>query len=366
MCFKIYFQSVHPTQSHFAIFRLVFFYFIFLPRPSLTQPLNSTMRYLNALICVFLVLQGIFTATAITQAELDALADLKRSIPGVATDWFVNTPEPCRSDNYPNWNYITCTGNRTVSRLRFPYGQLRGTLPDSIGNLSSLVELGIGGNFLDGTIPSSLLRTPLEVFVLDVNFFRSPLPTGLFAMPTLKTVRMGSNSYINETWPTQWSSSLSELRITQSAFTGLLPSSMSNMTNITTLDLRYNPAAMNGSLPSFIANLTTMQNFYIGGCDIQGPLPDLCALVNLVDVSIGQNRINGPFPDLSCLPNLESLAIAAAGLTGTIPSNLSSRLNTMILDANSLSGEFPPQLASNPWVRLSMSQNRYVGPVILY
>jgi hypothetical protein len=321
--------------------------------------------HLTALICTFLILQGAFTAIAITQPELDALADLKSSIDGLqASNWFNPNPEPCRSGNLPNWSFLTCTGNRTVSTLNFPYGTWRGTLPESIGNLTSLVELNMGGNLLTGTIPSSLLRTPLRQLILNNNLFRSPLPTGLFAMPTLKVIQMDTNGYINETWPTQWSSSLQEVRIVVTAFQGLLPTSMSNLTNITTLDLRYNSAAMNGSFPTFILNLSTLQNLYLGACFIKGPLPSLCSLPNLVDVSLGQNIINTPFPDLSCLTKLESLSMTYAGLTGTIPSNLSTRLSTLNVDDNFLSGEFPPQLANNSWVRVSMARNQYACLIV--
>jgi LRR receptor-like serine/threonine-protein kinase FLS2 len=181
-------------------------------------------------------------------------------------------------------------------------------------------------------------------------------------MPTLKIVTMDSMPYLNETWPTVWSSSITELRTIISGLTGLLPTTMSNMTNIRILDLSYNPTAMNGSFPSFILNMTSLEYLGLGANGISSPLPDLCVFTNMTELSLFTNYINTPFPNVSCLTKLQALSLGSTSIYGSIPSDLPSNLRALNLMNNRLEGEIPQGLLGLQWTEFSVSNNRCVCP----
>jgi Leucine-rich repeat (LRR) protein len=301
----------------------------------------------------------VLSTSAVPASELDVLRDVQASIdPTDRLGWF-STATPCVGD-VAQWQSVFCT-NDSVTGISLGYFGLEGTLPNSIGNLGNLTKLYLAGNRLSGTIPQSLLGTKLEECRIEGNLFSSPLPTNFFGMPTLKAIAMDGNKGINETWPTQWSSSITELRVLLSAFSGPLSPSMSNMTNLRILDLSYNPNAMNGSYPSFILNMTSLEFLNLGSSQIKSALPNLCVLSNLTDLLLYSSAINTRFPELSCLTKLRTLSLGNCGITGTIPGNLSSNLRTLNLMDNQLEGEIPVELLGLPWIEFSVSNNRFVN-----
>jgi Leucine-rich repeat (LRR) protein len=256
------------------------------------------------------------------------------------------------------WTGIMCM-NDSVTGIDIRYEGFQGTLPNSIGDLRNLTALILLSNSLSGTIPQSLMTTKLEVFRIESNLFSSPLPTNFFGMPTLKVVRMERCFNLNESWPTVWSPNMIQLQATLSEFTGLLPTEMASMTKLEELDLNYNTRAMNGSFPPFIATMTSLRTLYLGYTGITSPLPSLCALSNLTELSLSGALTNDNLSGLSCLKNLKSLYYSDANLTGTIPNDLSTNLTTLYLDRNALEGELPAQLVNLPWRAFAVGFNRF-------
>jgi len=69
-------------------------------------------------------------------------------------------------------------GNLTqLTQLSLSKNSLSGTIPDTIGNLKSLWRLDFSNNLLSGTLPRSLSNLSiLEVLLADSNNLRSPIP----------------------------------------------------------------------------------------------------------------------------------------------------------------------------------------------
>jgi len=73
---------------------------------------------------------------------------------GSATSWDFSNPNvnPCDEE----WYGIGCSGDYNVTYLFLEYGNLRGTIPESISQLSFLRGLYLYGNQLIGSIPSTI------------------------------------------------------------------------------------------------------------------------------------------------------------------------------------------------------------------
>ncbi|CAA0807623.1 Probable LRR receptor-like serine/threonine-protein kinase [Striga hermonthica] len=73
---------------------------------------------------------------------------------------------------------------------------VNGSLPATIGNLSSLVELYLSHNNLTGVIPSSLARlTSLNVLDLSQNMLSGQLPDELWSLPELQYLDVSVNNF---------------------------------------------------------------------------------------------------------------------------------------------------------------------------
>eukprot|EP00934_Nitzschia_sp_Nitz4_P008465 Nitzschia sp. Nitz4//scaffold95_size97785//2765//5123//NITZ4_004654-RA/size97785-augustus-gene-0.94-mRNA-1//1//CDS//3329560433//8455//frame0 len=108
--------------------------------------------------------------------------------------------------------------------LKLGLNFFNGALPTEFS--SSLVELDVHDNNLDGTIPTGMANmVNLTDLDLSVNAFEGSLPTELGALTQLETLNVSSN-YLTGTIPAELSSaqSLMELSISKNEFTGSLPS----------------------------------------------------------------------------------------------------------------------------------------------
>jgi Leucine-rich repeat (LRR) protein len=74
-------------------------------------------------------------------------------------------------------------------------GQVTGTIPDAIGQLSGLTALYLGGNGLTGTIPSSIGRmTAMTKLDLNTNKLTGAIPSALAKLTVMDTLDLVSNN----------------------------------------------------------------------------------------------------------------------------------------------------------------------------
>lgn len=105
--------------------------------------------------------------------EVDALLDFLDGVnypERLASEWTGN--DPCAG---PWWG-ISCSSGR-VSVINLQKLGLNGTLSPSLGNLSSLLEVHLGGNNVHGRVPANLAQLrSLRLLNLSGNNFEPPLP----------------------------------------------------------------------------------------------------------------------------------------------------------------------------------------------
>ncbi|PNX75165.1 LRR receptor-like kinase resistance protein, partial [Trifolium pratense] len=192
----------------------------------------------------------------------------------------------------------------------------------------SLLELYLKDCNLNYISPSLKYITSLETLDLSLNNFNFELPKGLFNL----------------------TKDISYLDFSSSKIHGELPLSLSNLVNLTYLDLSYNQ--LKGSIPSWIGQL--------------GSIPrDWDNMKYLIDINLWSNRLAGEA--LIHLSNLKRLRVINLGknqFSGMIPINLPQKLQVIILRDNQFEGNIPAQVFNlSSLFHLDLAHNNLSGSI---
>jgi hypothetical protein len=132
------------------------------------------------------------------------------------------------------WQGVSCDSENThVTSLSLPQNGLNGTIPASLGNLSSLISLNLTGNKLTGPIPDELENlSNLEILALGNNRLTGEIP--------------------------EWSEmpNLTGLYLWKNRLEGTIPAALENLSNLEELDLKQN--LLKGPVPAELKNLVRL------------------------------------------------------------------------------------------------------------
>ncbi|PKA57148.1 Receptor-like protein kinase HSL1 [Apostasia shenzhenica] len=203
-----------------------------------------------------------------------------------------------------------------------------GRFPDWVGNLSSLVQLGLAGiSFEEGEIPSNIgnLKNLTFLFLAQCNFI-GEIPPSIFQLKALGTIDFSMNK-----------------------LSGQFPKAITDMPNLYKIELYQNN--FTGEVPPEIAKLANLQEIDISRNQIYGKLPaEMGSLKNLTVIQLFQNNFWGEIPHgFADLKFLKGFSIYMNNFSGEFPPNLGrfSPLNSIDISENSFSGAFPRFLCQN-------------------
>ncbi|XP_040368243.1 receptor-like protein EIX2 isoform X2 [Rosa chinensis] len=254
-----------------------------------------------------------------------------------------------------------------LRELDLSINQLNGSVPESVGQLSSLEFLSLGGNSFTGVITEShfLNLSRLQILELSGNRFsinlssdwNPPFQLGLLGMSSCKvgpafpkwiltqtnlTLLYLSNAGLSGSLPNKfWDlfSGLSDLDLSMNQIHGKLLNL--SLTSLSYVNLSSN--LFSGAVPSFSPMLGEM---YLSNNRFSGPLSSLCATQspNLRSADISKNLLSGELPN--CWMQFQELQVLNLGknkLSGKIPSSLGNLQGIVILRLrdNNFSGELP-------------------------
>ena len=129
-----------------------------------------------------------------------------------------------------------------------------------------------------------------------------------------------------------------ELQLSDYNVVGSIPSTLSNLTELTIMDLGSN--SITSSIPSSMGSLRSLQYLDLHNNSLTGTIPELLLYSpQLVYVSLHTNKLHGPMPSLMS-PSITSMLLNGNLLTHSIPSNvcLLTNLTYLALQQNLLSG----------------------------
>ncbi|XP_039155350.1 probable LRR receptor-like serine/threonine-protein kinase At3g47570 [Eucalyptus grandis] len=213
-------------------------------------------------------------------------------------------------------------------------------------NSTSLELLAIGGNNFEGTLPKSIgnLSSHLSVMSFEMNRLFGNIP------PSIGNLR-----------------GLEMLDISFNKFTSSIPDTIGNL-----IKLKKFAASMNkltGNIPSTIGNLTELIKLSLNGNNLQGSIPpSIRKCQNLLGIDLSQNDLSGIIPSQAF--TIFSLSIyfdlSENQLSGSLPEEIGKLNNLAKLDVhgNKLSGKIPSSLGRcTSLVELHMQNNLFEGNV---
>jgi Leucine-rich repeat (LRR) protein len=225
--------------------------------------------------------------------------------------------------------------------------RLSGSFPDRFADLTALLFVTVENNYLTGTFPSFLLKSNLGIIRLSDNYFNGTLPDTIGEMTSVFILDIMKNRF-SGTLPSSIGSmtGLFNLYISKNHFRGSIPSEIGYLTNLNAFHFDSNSLA--NVLPASITACVKLTELSMYGNYIQGSLPaGISNLRNLILFLAQYNRFTGPFA-LSPLQNqLISFDVSGNAFTGTLPESLfpvSSKLISIAAVDNCFRGSIPSSI----------------------
>ncbi|XP_057856072.2 putative leucine-rich repeat receptor-like serine/threonine-protein kinase At2g24130 [Cryptomeria japonica] len=267
----------------------------------------------------------------------------------------------------------TVISNYTLlQNLTLLSNQLSGHIPWEIGKLSQLKVLQLWENQLTGEIPSSLSNcTQLQTLELCINQLSGTVPLEFGKLFQLQWINLFENHLVSKrnglsilTALTNCSS-LEHLDFSLNYLTGILPSSISQLSSqLSNFQLESNK--IEGNIPSSITNLTMLTWLVLSDNHFNGTIPSsLGQLPHLELLLLDRNNLYGSIPkSLGQAKTLGILSLSENMLSRNIPNSLGSlpQLRYLLLDHNQLSGKIPGSLGRCQTLELvDLSHNKLKG-----
>jgi len=199
------------------------------------------------------------------------------------------------------------------------------------------------------------------------NLFGS-IPASISNLVNLTYLDLGANFSVHGTVLSFLDNlvNLTYLDLGNTGFSGAIPFSIGNLVNLTYLDLGV--ANFSGTIPSSLGNLIHLTELHLGVNQFSGAIPSSIGnLVNLNSLILSSNQLSGSIPSsIGNLVNLNTLSLFSNQLSGSIPFSLGNLMNLveLWLDHNQLSGAIPSfigNITNLYW--LDLSHNRFSGVI---
>lgn len=201
---------------------------------------------------VFVVLFGMASALVLGQTiDEITLCDFVSStdISSKVSGWGCNNGRAVNDYCGGTWEGITCFQDR-VTKIVLKRKDIKGSLPESIGNLLMLGTLNMQENQLEGTMPASIgCLTNIEVLNLNTNRLTGKITDNWDDLTRLEVVNLYNNRLSGGT-PTAflYLKSLREMYINDNQFTGGFPN-MGYLSNLQLLSIANN-SMLGGQFPA--------------------------------------------------------------------------------------------------------------------
>ncbi|XWS62791.1 hypothetical protein CRYUN_Cryun06bG0040900 [Craigia yunnanensis] len=300
--------------------------------------------------------------------ELTALFELRSSLGLRSIDWRRKV-DPCTS-----WNGISCENGSVIGinisgfrRTRVGKQNPRFAV-DSLANFTHLISFNASKFLLPGSIPDWFGQRLLTLQVLDLRSCNvtGVIPLSIGNLTNLTSLYLSDNRLTGQI-PSTLGQLLSLLvfDLSKNLLTGSIPSSFVSLRNLTSLDISSNN--LTGSIPPGIGALSKLHSLNLSNNSLTSSIPSqLGDLDSLVDLDLSSNGLSGSVPqDLRGLRNLQRMVFGSNGLSGSLPANLfpaPSQLQVIVLRNNSFIGDLPEVLWSIPGLNLlDISHNNFTG-----
>lgn len=255
--------------------------------------------------------------------------------------------------SFPFW---LLENNTNLDMLYLANTSLSGPLQLPIHTHMGLSNLDISNNGLQGHVPAGIgVSFPmLKVLKMSRNGFSGNIPSSLSNVSSLTTLQLDGNQFTGSIPDNLYKcSNLEMLDVSDNSLSCRIPGSMGNMSSLEILDLSKNNIF--GSLPPNF-NPSELAYVYLSENRLQGSIRNAFSdCSKLVTLDLGDNSLIGTIPEwIGRLPYLSYISLSYNNLEGEIPNHLCnlSSLNFLDLSHNNLSGHIIPCLRFADYFRV--------------
>ncbi|XP_059638687.1 receptor kinase-like protein Xa21 [Cornus florida] len=169
--------------------------------------------------------------------------------------------------------------------------EIKGSIPNHIGNLSNLAFLSLYGNGFTGSIPMTVKQLQrLQVLDLGYNKIQGPIPNNLCHLHNLGDIPDTVGAL----------QTLISLSLAHNRLCGHIPESFGNLISLESLDVSYNN--LSGVISKSMESLLYLQYFNASFNRLQGEIPTKGPFINFTNQSFMSNEALCGAPQLQIPP----------------------------------------------------------------
>ncbi|XP_062200460.1 LRR receptor-like serine/threonine-protein kinase FLS2 [Phragmites australis] len=326
------------------------------------------------LSCIPLLLCAVVPVATGGRREAQALLKWKATLAGgreSLSSWSlaVNSTSPC------NWMFVICNSAGDVIKLLISEASLNGTLAGlDFSAFPHLEVLDMESNDLYGSIPEGIgnLTSLTSLRIMYDPHLTGEIPRNIGKLKQLVELQLQSLG-LNGAIPPEIGNltSLEELSLGGNSLTGSIPPTIGNMTELHVMDLGQNH--LDGELPSTLSHLVKLKSLSVSNNQLEGHITtQLGDKSNLVWIDISGNNFSGTFPQSICTGALQNFLARRNGFANLHLHDLNfqncTSLEVLDFAANNILGdlgEIPSWIAESlPQLRfLRFSSNMFDGTI---
>lgn len=224
-----------------------------------------------------------------------------------------------------------CNNQQQYTILELNENNLVGVIPPELSMLTTLNELHLRGNSIQGEIPVPALTSFTNMTWLDLqdNEMTGTFPSELGLMTMMDFLWLNgtraSDAPLSVTIPTELAllTDLQELHMAENKLYGRIPTELAGLSRLDWISLRGN--ALSGQIPTEMFLLPSLARLDLAGNALNGNIPDDISLLNvtLQILQLESNSFTGAIPNsMSRLTNVEAVWLGDNSLTGNVPVGL--------------------------------------------
>ena len=264
--------------------------------------------------------------------------------------------DPCGN----RWYGVKCDDAGDIISLNLQGNKLIGTIPSSIGLVTTLRFLSLTQNRISGTIPASLADlTSLESLDWEDSSLSGTLPSSIGNIRTLSSLYLSLNS-LSGSLPTSlgFLTRLTYFWARNNRLSGSIPTQIGLLKQLEFIDLKNN--SFDGTLPSELVSLTHLEAIEVSNNKISGTLPDQLRTLPLGRLLLSNNRLSGTVTFWVC--NVRAHSLTHNFFSCPLPKCCADQCDGCPPSSSDLPSPSPPPSASSQWSALEDFYYALGGP----